>query len=53
MTHVDRFGPGVLLLLAAASSFLFAHAAFGQAVETASVSGTVIDPTGTPVATRR
>lgn len=50
MIRVDRFGPVSRLLPVLATYFLLASSAFGQAVEVASVSGVVTDPTGTAVA---
>lgn len=50
MTHVDRLGPVPLLIVLIAACFIFVPRSFGQAVEIASVSGTVTDPTGTAVA---
>ncbi|HWF47198.1 MAG TPA: TonB-dependent receptor [Bryobacteraceae bacterium] len=49
MSRVAHFGPVPFLLLAVASCILPVSSAFGQAVEVASVSGVVTDPTGTAV----
>jgi hypothetical protein len=50
MSLVDRFRFSPSLLLAIASMLVFASTALGQAVEIASVSGLVTDPTGAGVA---